>query len=219
MRIAARERRQERCSLERNLLPTGGESKGESMSKYWVRFVTLIVFLFVRQGHLLAQIASQEPTGQRCSFSGVYQEAGWEIPGLLGAVPIGPRAAVVYRIDGIEDPRMAGVFSTTLKAGKTRSNQILLHCSNDDSGRLIARFVPVKALEMRRFDFNGRVFAYGITYEVELPGPGGLRSSLESAPVIFYDSEGNGHFTLLRYVPSSVFRSLEVPEWAKKGSK
>jgi len=72
---------------------------------------------------------------------------------------------------------------------------------------------------MRRFDFNGKVFAYGINYEVELMGPGGLRSSLEYVPVVFYDTDGTGHFTLLKYATGSMFRSLEVPEWTKKPSK
>lgn len=189
------------------------------MNKSLLVLMAAAILQFACQDRLSAQTGSPASAGQQCSFSGVYQQGGWTIPGLSGAVPSGPRAALVYRVDGIEDPKVAGVFSTTLKAGNSHSNLTLLRCSPDASGQLIARFLPVKVLEMRRFDFNGKVFAYGINYEVELMGPGGLRSSLEYVPVVFYDTDGTGHFTLLKYATGSMFRSLEVPEWTKKLSK
>lgn len=189
------------------------------MNKSRFLLVAAVTFLMVWADRASAQVGSLESDRQQCSFSGVYQQGGWTIPGLSGAIPSGPRASLVYRVDGIEDPRVAGVFSTTLRAGNAHSNLTLLRCSPDASGQLIARFLPVKVLEMRRFDFNGKVFAYGINYEVELMGPGGLRGSLEYVPVVLYDTDGSGHFTLLKYATGSMFRSLEVPEWAKKPSK
>lgn len=186
------------------------------MNKSLFLLMAAAMLQFACQDNLSAQTGSPESDPQQCSFSGVYQQGGWTIPGLSGAVPNGPRAALVYRVNGVEDPKLSGVFSTTLRAGIAHSNLTLLRCSHDAPGQLIARFLPVKTLEMRRFDFNGKVFAYGINYEVELMGPGGLRNSLEYVPVVFYDTDGSGHFTLLKYATSSMFRSLEVPEWAKK---
>jgi len=186
------------------------------------------------QDHPATSPASQKPTVSQCAFSEVYRAGGWTIPGLHGSVPKGPRAAVVFRTEGVEESKASGIFATPLKAGKTDSRLTVLQCSPmlperfyvsgrlnalerlNAPGRLIARVLTVKVMEMWRFDLENRVFAYGVTYEPQLMTPNGLRGSLELITVLFYDPDGAGKFTVMKFSEYTIFRSLEVPDWVKR---
>ena len=188
--------------------------------------VLTLVFLLVA---MTLQAASQDQSSahvqrpwsskEECGFSEVYQQGGWKIPGLSGAVPKEPRVPLVFHTEGMEASVTPGIFATSLHAGKSDLQLTILQCSRDLPDQLVVRIVPVKVLEMWRLDLDGRVFAYGVRYEPQLASGGALHGSLEYVQVIFYDTVGSGHFASMRYQNAHLFQSLNVPGWAKRPSQ
>jgi hypothetical protein len=149
-----------------------------------------------------------EAVEKLCRFSEVYRAEGWKIPGVSGAAPKGGRLAL---------QNLPGTFLTDLVPGKSDQRMVLPNCQQDFPGRLAIREAPVRVLAMSRVDFNGRVFAYTARYEPQTLVNGVPHRSMEFVQVVFYDVDGSGRFTVMKYDMQGLFlNSPDVPEWAKR---
>jgi len=209
------------CPSRTNLCDTGQAKiafaeESESSVKKLVTFVLFAATAGASRHRLFDQPAPILHSNVQCGFSEVYQRDGWRIAGLSGATDGGPRAALTLHTEGKEDESKQGIFVTSLNAGKLDLRLTVLQCSQDFPARLVIRVVSVRVLEMWRFDFDGKIFAYGARYEPQtVPRRGVPHSTLEYVQVVFYDVDGSGRFTVMQYQNSRLFQSLEVPEWAK----
>ena len=178
--------------------------------------MTKLIFLFVlvfpsftASQDLPAQPSVSKPADKRCDFSEIFRYEGWKIPGLKGATPKGNR---------VDLARFHGVFATELNAGKSDLILVAPECVDNTPGRLAVRTWPVRVLELWRFDFNGKVFAYAADYEPQSIVDGIPHQTLKLVSVLFYDVDGSGLFKIMKYDSPGPIHSLEVPEWAKKSS-
>jgi hypothetical protein len=176
--------------------------------------VFLLVLALLFCGCCFCQMEPQSLARQTCSFSEIYQQKGWTIPGLRGAAPSGVRRALT--VPPVEGGAVSGVFSTPLKAGTTDPDLPVFKCSHQNPGRLTVQNLWVRALEMERIDFQGRVFAYTVDYEVKVKEAGKLISTLDEVSVTFYDVEGKGAFSLMRYKTLDNSRELLIPDWVRR---
>ena len=63
---------------------------------------------------------------------------------------------------------------------------------------------------------HGRVFAYRVTIQFMGIGKKKARAHLASEMMLtFYDEEGSGLFTIMRYPGSDLIPNLDVPGWVK----
>ena len=156
---------------------------------------------------LVSENPARQAEGNACRFGEVYSREGWKIPGGRGAAPKGSRAAL---------QSFPEVFVTQLRPGKLDLTLPMFQCSRDIQGRLSFRAKPVAVLELWRFDYHGNPFAFGAKYEPQTTDAKGTnpRRSLEFVSVFFYDPDGSGHYSIMKYPTSpSFFSSIEVPPW------
>lgn len=179
-------------------------------------FLITMTLQAASQDHSPAQVQRSWSSEEKCGFSELYQWEGWKIPGLSGASSKEARVPLVSHTEGVEGNVTSEIFVTPLNAGKSDLQLTVLQCSRDFPDRLVVRFVRVKALEMWQFDFNKKVFAYGVRYEPQIATGGIPHGTLEYLQVIFYDIDGAGRFTAMRYQNTRLFQSLKVPEWVKR---
>src|SRR5437762_880028 len=85
-----------------------------------------------------------------CSFSEIYREGGWTIPGLRGAKVKGERAKLT---------NMPGVFVTMLMPVESKTVLTDIWCPPDHSGRLEIEDQPIRIIDLWAFDVAGHVFA------------------------------------------------------------
>ncbi len=150
--------------------------------------------------------SKQAPASCTCDISELYRLGGWAVPGLKAAKAIGKRA---------ESRNMPGVFVRFLKPGDNQSVFAYYKCSPDHSGRLEIMEFPIAVGRLVSFDVGGRVFAYWVHYGREhFSENGERRDAGAESDVIFYDLEGAGRFTLVRWtkLPLPEF----IPDWVRK---
>lgn len=171
-------------------------------------FILLIIaMLTCSQVITLCKTSFREQRSKECGFSEVYQYGGWLIPGLEGAIP----EKKIYTIS--DAPGVIGIRLRTTKFGQ---HLTILNCDSSHFGRLVYRSRPVKVLELWRVEYNGKVFAYGGKYEPQILRNGNMHGTLEAVRAIFYDIDGNGQFSLMKYSMNLMFLPLEVPDLARK---
>lgn len=187
-----------------------------------VLLLSLDVLLTAQQSEATAQrpaAAAQQSAaviGKICAFAEIYKSDGWTIPGLAGSkeaiirkdeVQIPGVAATQPRTARASLSGMPGVFATRLEPGYSDVQVDFPYCSADQEGRLVLQSTTAKVTQLWRFDFSGKVFAYGVVYVS--PNP-----SLSSVRVFFYDPDGAGRFSVAKY-PKMFFASLELPGWVR----
>jgi hypothetical protein len=150
--------------------------------------------------------ARQESDGHLCRFDSVSHFGGWTVPGLVGSAPTDVRRTF---------PNAPGLTALRLRPAKTSVKLAILRCSRRASGRIDFELTLVKTLELWRCEFRGRIFAYAASYEPQHIEGGERRGTLGFVPVIFYDIDGSGKFSIMRYPGGTLLDALEVPEWAK----
>jgi hypothetical protein len=172
-------------------------------------------------GELFCQPSPKGADSSTCVFAEIYDAAGWRIPGVAGSqeatvertepeLPGVPRSE--KPIARVALPAMSGVFVTEMKPGQSDLELALPYCSLSDLGRLVVgETKPITVHHLWKFDLSGKVFAYGLEYVVRTNPP-----SLAFGQVLFYDPDGTGTFTVAKRPKPFLFRSLEVPAWAKQ---
>ena len=149
------------------------------------------------------------PTGSssaKCQFSEVLRSDGWTFPGVDSAKSK-QRTALA---------RHAGMFVTMFDPLDADVNLTIATCKSTQEGRLEIKEITAKIIKLWAFDAGSKPFAYRIEY-VETATNEDKRSAPGSAIIFFYDLDGSGTFTLLKYADSSKSIMLPsiIPDWAQ----
>jgi hypothetical protein len=175
----------------------------------------LKIFLMIAAAALAAGDGfSQPPSGangeKTCSFSEIFRKDGWTIPGLPA------KQAGKYVRKPVTE-KMSDVFATMLTPVKPETTLTKIWCAHDQGGRLQIDEEPIGIIWLLSYDFEGRIFAYGVRY-VEQWIKDGIRRQLGAeSQVIFYDLDGSGRFTLMKGPGGPLIPDF-IPDWVKKGA-
>jgi hypothetical protein len=154
--------------------------------------------------------AAQAPCA--CQFASVFKAEGWTVPGVEGATLKSPRAE--YNVGKMKK----GVYVTTMKPGDKPSTVTWLHCSSDLPGVTQIQTIEIEALELRKFDVNGTVFAYGVTagWMGREDKTGKFVRLGMADDKLFYDIDGSGKFKLMKNADYPF--NIEIPSWVSTKS-
>lgn len=174
---------------------------------------SLVVLLIIAAcGNAFSQQRTEANAGKMCTFTGIYRKDGWTIPG-MPAVPAKDDKHPRRRVSD----EMPDVFATKLTPVTSEATVTRISCSHDQSGRLQVDEQPVGIIWLFSFDFEGRVFAYGVRYALEKIENGARSDAGMESGFVFYDLDGSGRFTLRKStlpMPSPDF----IPDWVTKPS-
>lgn len=146
--------------------------------------------------------STQSPT---CGFTELYRASGWDIPGVEHGVPDPPR---------MDFAPIPGVGVINIQPRPLETAILFAACIDAAPGRLTLEEMPVRVLHLMRFDVKGKVFAYGVSLGGQSDHHG-KRADVGSAySVFYYDSEGKGIFTVMRF-EKNWFNPQFVPDWVK----
>jgi hypothetical protein len=116
---------------------------------------------------------------------------------------------------GVKD--MPGVFVTMLTPIEPQTMMTEVWCPPDGSGALHIEEEPIGVLSLLSFDFDGRVFAYGVRFGTERIENGTRVDAGMESYVMFYDLDGSGHFTLRKGTRGILIPDF-IPDWVQKGA-
>jgi hypothetical protein len=141
-------------------------------------------------------LLSQEPTTKQppstCGFPEIYKEAGWTIPGLADA-KVKMKGNVKMKGDLTNLP---GVTVTVLEPAEPETTITQIGCARNNPARLEIVEAPISVLDLRSYEYKGRVFAYRLSYNIQHYYEGTRTASGADSAVFFYDLEGSGKFTV-----------------------
>ena len=189
---------------------TKTEHYRKSRGKFSVLVRTVAVL-----GICSAGLAAQEGKVQSSclgQLSSLFSTQGWIVPGVEDAIPKTPRAQ--YKVAGSRE----GVFVTIMKPGQRPAKITRLQCSKQHQGAIEIQAIDVEALQLLKFDVNGKVFAYGVTvgWQGREDRSGRLVGLGTSEDLIFYDTKGTGTFELMNQASSPFVP--EIPKWISSSS-
>lgn len=136
-----------------------------------------------------------------CSFSEIYKADGWTIPGLLNA-------KVKYRAPYQNVP---GVFVTEFLPLEPETTITNVRGSYSVSGRLMIQDAPIRILKLRGWEYEGRLFAYSVEYEIQAMENGARVALGAATAVMFYDVDGSGLFKVRKPGGSRPFGIPDMP--------
>jgi hypothetical protein len=175
-----------------------------------MRFTALVLTLAVFVGaNAHSQTPQQVNSSPSCSFSEIYREDGWTVPGRVGAKPKGKRA---------ELSTLPGVFVTKLEPTQSEADFTEVWCPPDHPGRVEVDQVPIKIVDLWSYDLDGRVFAYRLLYARERIEANGTREDTGMVIALyFYDVDGSGKFTMILGAKQGIgyFVPSFMPDWVK----
>jgi hypothetical protein len=149
-----------------------------------------------------AQQSPEKPTPS-CTFTELYRQEGWTIPGVKGAKKKA-RWSVPYE---------PGVYATTLIPENRRARFETFACSRELPGRLEVAGTDIGIHLLYSFEVDGRVFAYELQYGIDVVENGKSMPSSALWGLKFYDMDGSGLFTVRRG-ERSLFPEF-IPDWVK----
>src|ERR1700719_3769691 len=151
-----------------------------------LRTIFASVLIVLGTSIAFSQQSIPKPTSPTCSFSEIYKADGWTVPGLLNA-------SVKKRGTFSNIP---GVTVTIFEPAQTESTITAIQCSRDDGGRLEIEKLPIRILELSAYEYLGRTYAYGLSYEKQAI-QNGTRVPLGAASgFLYYDLSNSGRFTV-----------------------
>ena len=112
---------------------------------------------------------------------------------------------------------MPHVFATKLAPVNPETTLTKVWCTRDQGGRLQIDEEPIGVIWLLSYDFDGRVFAYGVKYVEEWILDGTRRQLGAESQVVFYDLDGSGRFTLMKG-PGGPLIPTFIPDWIKKSA-
>jgi len=135
------------------------------------------------------QEAATKLNQPECSFTEIYKADGWSIPGLQNA-------KVKQKGNFTNLP---GVVLIKLESSVIESTFTQIRCSGEHKGRIEIKEEPIGILDLTAYEYKGRVFAYGLSYERQAIENGARFSLGAASSYLFYDAEGSGRFTLRKW--------------------
>jgi hypothetical protein len=169
----------------------------------------LVVALGLGALNAVCQDTSQVKTIVTCTFSEVYAEEGWTIPGLDGAKRQQHQASK-------DNP---GFFITQLQPVKAETFiSPDVSCPYDHPGRLEIKNRPIRVMSLLSWDYEGKVFGYVVFYALQDIQQGVRTELAEASTLQFFDVDGSGRFTVMR-PPSDIKRQLApaiIPGWIQR---
>jgi hypothetical protein len=183
--------------------------------RIWLKQLAVLALLVVIptliiswSGELIAQEAS--PSRESCEIKSVFQEKGWPIPGIVGArIEVARKPQLLLGSNG--EPTEVAV--TVLRPRKDITTKLRIYYFVN--GQLKIRDQLVIVRQIYRFDWHGKVFAYGVRYPWAAMSNGKVSEAGKETQVLYYDDSGNGTFKTMNQFASFPF-TPRVPDWASK---
>lgn len=173
------------------------------------RIICAISLVVVTTVSGYSQESDEKNAPAPCIYSELYKTEGWKIPGLKGARKKSGRAAV---------PNKPGVYMTELEPTDRASTIEVFRCSQVHAGRLEVESIDIGIAYLYSFDVGGRVFAYSLTYGIDVAENGQSMPIGAVWLVMFYDPDGSGRFTLRRGEKGRFVPDL-IPDWVKNNAE
>jgi hypothetical protein len=136
----------------------------------------------------------------------VHRNDGWKVPAISADVEVKDRRAKFENIPG--------VYVTVLKPKEPRTTMMDIWCSRENRGRIEMQELPIRILHLWRFDFEGRVFAYGVSYGNDAIQNGKNIPLGSASAAIYYDVDGSGLFKIRRGAIYPFMPDL-IPDWVR----
>jgi hypothetical protein len=138
-------------------------------------------------------------------LSSLFNGHGWIVPGVVGATAKSSRAK--YKTSD------SSVYVTLMTPGQESATVTRLQCSKSQPDATEVQTIDVEALQLWKFDLDGKVFAYGVTagWMGREDRTGRLIELGTAEDLLFYDVDGTGKFKLMKrasfpFVP-------DIPRW------
>jgi len=138
---------------------------------------------------VFSQQPTPKPTLPTCNFSEIYKADGWTVPGLLNA-RVKKRATL---------SNIPGVTVTIFEPVQPETTITAINCSRDLDGRLEIEELPIKILELSAYEYKGRAYAYGLSYERQAIQNGARVPLGAASGFLYYDLHDSGRFTMRKW--------------------
>jgi hypothetical protein len=150
---------------------------------------------------------AESPSTSQCLITEIVNASGWTVPGLRGAKPRG-ETTMLQAVD-VKD-----VAARALRPDSRVQDFPLVSCSTSLPGAAELRTQALVADSLVEYRRYGRVFGYWV--KAPRLGSSKPRSHIGSVEMLyFYDPEGNGVFTVMRYAGTVGFVPF-VPKWVRE---
>lgn len=170
------------------------------------RFIGVALFF---SSLLLAQ-SSGTQAQQACRIKELLNPQGWDIPALAGATV---KTRAHYNSEGIPE----NVFLEIMEPQTPAGSFTVVGLRSCDMAVLNVRSVDVTKIE--RFSINGRVFGYRVTGTLAGNDKDGRRLHFGSEErAYYYDADGSGKFSVMRYDTGELIFKIIIPEWVKQAT-
>lgn len=144
----------------------------------------------------------------QCHVKEVLNRKGWNVPGLSQTITKTSHARFAPA-----DPD--NIFVDILES-RAQADSITLVSCGDTVDRMEILTRRVEITEIQRFTSNDRIFGYLVTaVPVSETKNGEMVHAASEERLYFYDPDGAGRFTIMRYA-GDIFFKIIVPGWAKQ---
>jgi len=155
----------------------------------------------------MSKVSAQSADSQ-CHVREVFNRKGWNIPGLSKTKTRTSHARY-------SQADYDSVFVDILESQAQEDSVTFVWCG-DRTDRMEIAIRPVEIKEIQRFTSNDRVFGYLVTAVPIGKGTNGeVAHAASEDHLYFYDPDGSGKFTLMRYAGEMFFK-ITIPNWAKQ---
>ena len=149
----------------------------------------LIVFALTLTGLGFPQHPENTRQAPGCDFSEVYRKDGWAIPGLRNA-----RFRSRAKFQNIP-----GVVAISLSPIEPETAITQVSCDREHAGRIEIEELPIRILDLTGYEYEGRIFAYGVSFEKQVLQNGSRVPLGAASGALFYDNDGTGVFSIYKY--------------------
>jgi hypothetical protein len=157
---------------------------------------------------LIVQPGESQKSATPCRIRELFKPTGWDIPGLSKATL---KTHGHYVSEGVSE----NVFIDVLDSQGTEASLIFVGLKSCEMAQLNERSVDVTKIE--RFLMNNHVFGYRVTGTVAGFDKQGHRIHYGSEErVYYYDPDGSGRFSIMRYDNGDLIFKIVVPDWVKQ---
>jgi hypothetical protein len=170
-----------------------------------IRFTLVIVLIYCLVSSSLTQSSSVQ--AEQCRVKELLNYQGWEIPGLAAATV---KLHARYKSEGVPD----NVFIDLMESQAPLVRLTFVGLKSCETAVISFRSIEVNRIE--RFIMNGHVFGYRVTGTIASVDNQGHRTLAGSDEIVYYyDPDGSGKFSVMRYDSSELTFKIIIPDWVK----